>query len=658
MARRGWISDSWRGAAKVMPFVLSLAALSACQTPGAAKTAQPEFDPRCLFADARCGHLVRPIDPVGSIPGTIRIGFLLYPHTDATRPAADTIVATEGGPGYPTSGNSEAYLELFKPLLADHDLLLVDNRGTGLSQPIDCHELQTMPTPTAAAVGTCGRSLGRAADFYGTPLAADDLAAVLDVLGIRTIDLYGDSYGTFTAQIFAQRHPDRLRSLVLDGAFATYGESGFFPNTPAAIRRNLNAICARDPACQALPGTPLERAGRLLIQLRTAPIQGIAPDSQGHLVAATIDPAAIGTILYDATYDPVNLREFDPAVRALLDHGDPQPLLRLAAETKSHSDSRDPSGNAAIESYGLFAAVSCMDYPQIFDMTPSLEQRRARQDAVLATKRRREPGLYAPLTIDEWRQLPLDYSTLDLCLDWPVDRPPYPPGRPVPQAGTFASVPTLILSGEFDTTTPPADADLAVAAFPNARHLLLANSLHIDALEDEDDCAAPIVRRFVTSRDPGDMSCATKIPAIRPAADFIKHARDAAPATATNGNSARTRELAIAAAAAETAGDTIERTWRSSGDGGSALRGGKFTIERANEQVKAVLDQVRWTEDLAVSGTTIRDKKTGEVRADLTLSGAGTGKLSIRWNGKEAAPQAVIAGTIGQRTVHAWVQAP
>jgi pimeloyl-ACP methyl ester carboxylesterase len=658
MAWRSRVSVTWWSAAKAVPLVVPLAALAACQNPEATKATQAEFDQTCGFAGARCGHLVRPIDPAGGVPGTIRIGFLLYPRQDTRRPAAGTIMATEGGPGYPTSGTSEAYLELFRPLLVDHDLLLVDNRGTGLSQPIDCHELQTIPTPTAAAVGTCGRSLGHAADFYGTPLAADDIAAVLDALSIRTIALYGDSYGTFTAQIFAQRYPDRLRGLVLDGAFATYGESGFFPNTPAAIRRNLDAICARDPACHARPGTPLERAGRLLTQMRTAPIQGTAPDSQGHLVAATIDPAAVGMILYDATYDPVNLREFDPAVRAALDRGDPLPLLRLAAETKSHSDSRDPTGNAAIESYGLFAAVSCMDYPQIFDMTPSLKQRRAGQDAVLAAKRRDEPGLYAPLTIDEWRGLPLDYSTLDLCLDWPVDRPPYPPGHPVPQGGVFASVPTLILSGEFDTTTPPADAELAAAAFPNARHLLLANSLHVDALADDADCAAPIVRRFVASGYPGDVSCTARIPAIRPAADFVRQARDTAPATAAQGNAASPHDLAIAAAAAETAGDTIERTWRSSGDSGLGLRGGTFAIARSGERVKAVLDQVRWTEDLAVSGTTIRDKKTGEVRADLVLSGAGTGKLTIRWNEKEAAPKMLIAGTIGKRAVSAWGPAP
>jgi pimeloyl-ACP methyl ester carboxylesterase len=637
-----------------MPLALSLAALAACQMHGPAKTAQAEFDRACDFTDARCGHLTRPIDPAGTVPGTIRIGFLLYPHSDAGKPAAGTIVATEGGPGYPTSGTAEAYRELFEPLLADHDLLLVDNRGTGLSRPIDCHALQTMPTPTVEAVGACGRSLGRAADFYGTPLVADDLAAVLDALGIGQVDLYGDSYGSFTAQIFAQRHPERLRSLVLDGAFATRGESGFFPNTPAAIRRNLDRLCERSPDCH---GSALERANQLATRLRTAPLQGTVPDTEGHMVAARVDPAAIGTILYDATYDPVNLREFDSAVRAALEHDDPLPLLRLAAETASHDDSRDPTGNAAIESYGLFAAVSCMDYPQIFDMTAPPDKRRAEQEAALATKRRDEPGLYAPLTIDEWRALPLDYGVLDLCLDWPVDRPPYAPGQPVPQGGALADVPTLILSGEFDTTTPPEDADLAATAFPKARHLLLANSFHVDALEDDADCAAPIVRRFISARDPGDVSCAAAIPPLHEVADFARRTKDVPPATA-DGVTASRRVLSVAAAATDTAAEVISRSWRNSGGKGLGLRGGTFAIEQVDERVHGTLDQVRWTEDLPVSGVIDWDRRSGDIRAELTLAGVTQGKVSVSWNAKAAAARARIDGIVGGRPINAWMPSP
>jgi hypothetical protein len=72
---------------------------------------------------------------------------------------------------------------LLNPLLDRRDLLTVDKRGTGLSEPIDCPLLQSEPNPKLAGVTGCGDLLGHAADLYGTGLAADDLVAVLDALG-------------------------------------------------------------------------------------------------------------------------------------------------------------------------------------------------------------------------------------------------------------------------------------------------------------------------------------------------------------------------------------------------------------------------------------------------------------------------------------------
>ena len=94
----------------------------------------------------------------------------------------------------------------------------MDNRGTG-GGAIDCEPLQRAPALTREDIGACGRSLGTSAPFYSAALAADDLAAVLDALKVVRIDLR-DPYGTYFAQVFALRHPERLGSLVLDGAYA------------------------------------------------------------------------------------------------------------------------------------------------------------------------------------------------------------------------------------------------------------------------------------------------------------------------------------------------------------------------------------------------------------------------------------------------------
>lgn len=145
------------------------------------------------FSDAPCV----PLDPKDAHAGKIRLTYEIIPRRDQARPLLGTIVAVEGGPGYSTTGSRSYYRDLFDPLLGRRRLLLVDNRGTGKSGAILCKQLQAYRGDYIKAVGKCGRQLGDASDLYGSAFAADDLAAVLDHLGIEKIDLYGDSHGTF-----------------------------------------------------------------------------------------------------------------------------------------------------------------------------------------------------------------------------------------------------------------------------------------------------------------------------------------------------------------------------------------------------------------------------------------------------------------------------
>ncbi|MBV9056870.1 MAG: alpha/beta hydrolase, partial [Candidatus Eremiobacteraeota bacterium] len=77
-----------------------------------------------------------PLDPAGQVPGKVGIAFAWLPHSDRVRPSEGTIVAVEGGPGYPSIGSRSLYRALYAPLLQRRDLLLVDNRGTGRSEAI------------------------------------------------------------------------------------------------------------------------------------------------------------------------------------------------------------------------------------------------------------------------------------------------------------------------------------------------------------------------------------------------------------------------------------------------------------------------------------------------------------------------------------------
>src|SRR5262245_13516851 len=47
-----------------------------------------------------CGAIKRPLDPTGSVKGSIEIGFEYYPRHDQSKPGLGTILPQEGGPGY------------------------------------------------------------------------------------------------------------------------------------------------------------------------------------------------------------------------------------------------------------------------------------------------------------------------------------------------------------------------------------------------------------------------------------------------------------------------------------------------------------------------------------------------------------------------------
>ena len=101
------------------------------------------------------------------------------------------------------------------------------------------------------AAATCAKRLGSHADLYGSASSADDLAAVVTALGLGKVDLYGDSYGTFFAQVFAGRHGDQLRSVVVDSAYPPTGETAWYPTQTAAMNYSIDAVCAKTPSLNA-----------------------------------------------------------------------------------------------------------------------------------------------------------------------------------------------------------------------------------------------------------------------------------------------------------------------------------------------------------------------------------------------------------------------
>jgi hypothetical protein len=230
----------------------------------------------------------------------------------------------------------------------------------------------------------------------------------------------------------------------------------------------------------------------------------------------------------------------------------------------------------------------------------------------------------------------------------------------VPPDAQFTTAPTLVLSGELDSTTPAADAAAAAGLFPNARQVLFANSFHVVALGDRDDCASAMVRHFVKDLATGPTDCAARIPPVRLVPLFPAQAVDVAPASPITGNEAPQPHLSLAAAAVLTAADAVVRVAHIEGSSGVGLRRGTFELHTVPAGTQILLHDLSWAADLAVSGSVIEDDATGAISGTLHLSGRGfsVGQLQVAWNGRGTPSLATLEGEIDGKRVDATMPAP
>ncbi len=249
-----------------------------------------------------------------------------------------------------------------------HDLILMDNRGTGLSGAINCARLQQGIGDFTGATGACARHLGVAANAYGTGAAADDLKDILDVLHVGKVDVYGDSYGTYFAQTFAVRHPVKTRAIVLDGAFSLGGFDPWERNESADLRAAWRAVCARWGNCTNILG----EITQLAAALDAKPLNAVVRDADGAAHRVHVDGSSLAQLTVDASSSYSIYRDLAAAGRAYMS-GRPGPLLRLAGEDLAQFDNGPPRWY----SLGALQAVVCHDYPTIWNRSATIATRRA-----------------------------------------------------------------------------------------------------------------------------------------------------------------------------------------------------------------------------------------------------------------------------------------
>lgn len=229
--------------------------------------------PKGVPPHARCGTVNVPLDSAHPAAGTLPIAFELYRHTRTTQPAHGTIVPSIGGPGISDTAVNRLFLRLFRPLLDRWDLLLIDHRGIGRSAAINCPAIQHLKGDFLSGVRACGTKLGAAADRYGSGDVADDVDTVRAALGIDKIDYVGSSYGAVDVGAYALRHPDHLRSAVLDSPWISSDDTfvSFLPPWAAKVEA---LVCRRSPSCAAANPDPAGTLAWLAQDLRAHPFNG------------------------------------------------------------------------------------------------------------------------------------------------------------------------------------------------------------------------------------------------------------------------------------------------------------------------------------------------------------------------------------------------
>jgi pimeloyl-ACP methyl ester carboxylesterase len=207
---------------------------------------------------AKCGTLLVPENRDTGFGPRIGLRIVVVPaRRKPARSHAFTYLA--GGPGAAATEHTAAVNSIWSGVHERHDILLVDQRGTGGSHPLACPPPEESPD-VGIMIKACLASLNGDPTQYGSAAAADDLESVRAALGYRTLDLYGVSYGATLAQVYLARHPRSVRTVTLDGA--TLLDVPFWDRFAVNGQRALDLTarrCAREPACaRAFPSWPAQ----------------------------------------------------------------------------------------------------------------------------------------------------------------------------------------------------------------------------------------------------------------------------------------------------------------------------------------------------------------------------------------------------------------
>jgi pimeloyl-ACP methyl ester carboxylesterase len=439
-----------------------------------------------------CGFVLVPENHSRSATDTIRLAVVVY-QVIGSNPENEPVIFLQGGPGAgAVELSADAYSILVEPFLEKHTFITFDQRGTGLSEPVlNCDELtevysqdlrgivssETRDLVYLTAFRAChdlfnigGIDLGA----YTTEENASDVKDILQALGYSRADLFGVSYGTRLGQMVMRDYPEIVRSAVLDSMLPL--EVNIYASRSLNAEIALQTLfdgCAADPVCEMVYPNLEADFWSLVDLLDTSPIS-----------VPVIIPYAGGR-----SYIPVDGKMYLSQVLASLKRswmlpGIPQSIEQVrSGDTSSLSYTLGfPPVDWDLEiSLGMYISVMCHEYIMNSDVETLTAGLSGRYDEGALS--------WFPFVGD-------GENYIRLCESWDAVPPSLGEDEPVTN-----EIPTLIISGKYDSITPPYFGQLVASHLPNSFYLEFPDQGHVPTAASNTDCPMQTVLSFLDQPD-------------------------------------------------------------------------------------------------------------------------------------------------------------
>ncbi|HEV7944121.1 MAG TPA: alpha/beta fold hydrolase [Solirubrobacteraceae bacterium] len=447
--------------------------------------AQITFNTCAESNELACGQLTVPLSSTGAVPGTIRLA--IRRRRAPVGEARSAVIALAGGPGQAAIPFTETFAEVLGPIISTRDLIVFDQRGTGLSGALKCKAFSSQSNgPPAQVVKRCAQQIGPGHGSYTTPETVADIEAIRLAGGYEKLVLYGTSYGTKVAEQYAQEHPSHVEALVLDSVVPPEGPEPLDLSTFAAVPRVLSELCAFH-GCAHITNDPVRDLRRLVSRLGSHRLRASVFDGKGHRHTVRIGSAEMLGILIAGDLDPVLRAEF-PAAIAAASKGDSALLGRLLLHGEFSEAEEGEQGSDPTFDSPLYFATVCEEEPFPWSRSANAGQRRSEVTAKIDSL---PASAFAPFA----RRDVMPLSDMPDCVEWPFSSP-----APPVVSGSLPAVPTLIISGAEDLRTPTANARSVAALIPGSHLLVVPNTGHSVLTTEPGSCAVNALHALFAAR--------------------------------------------------------------------------------------------------------------------------------------------------------------